>query len=146
MPANYASDIEKCKFQKGRKQPGSNKTPAELSPLGASKGGTIAGELARGAKLLSEAYEIALEVPRENRLKPRTMAEQIAYALADAAGGANFNRFGEVVTDVSAARELREPTEGRVPDKHQMLGRNGKPIDPPAAVRFEVVPFTEEKN
>lgn len=115
---------ELTKFGKGRVQPKSGKTPAEL----ASIGGTVTGELARGAKLLSKAYKQELAYDKNNKPEPKTVAEQIARALAEAAAGANENRFGEIVVEVGAARELREPTEGKLSEKHELTGADGKPL------------------
>jgi hypothetical protein len=76
-----------------------------------------------GAKLISQAYVIRLEEKCElPGLEDLTWAEAIALGMAKSAARG----------DTPAAKEIRETTEGKLPEHLRVGDPNGKPLTPPS--------------
>jgi len=69
------------------------------------------------AGIVPDELALALGVPPDS-----TWAQAIALGVAWRAAAGDYN----------AAREMREATEGKATERHQITGENGQPLQPPA--------------
>lgn len=105
-----------------------------------SIGGTVTAENTKAVVRISDAVLEILEqgedalgekLPQLGRSGKRTVAQAIAHALARTATGLisvdGFKTTEKV--SVEAARELREITEGKIPNKNEHTGKDGQPLN-----------------
>jgi hypothetical protein len=129
-------------FEQQKQRKGDPALPGAGSPYGPKV----------GAKFISQAYKSLLtdvcpdDIIAELDL-PAGSTFSDAIAWAEMRQALRLGGEGKQHVDQEAVHELREVTEGKLPDKTEFSGRDGTPLSPPPPVTINFVdPPKEDVN